>query len=198
MARDPIIGMRQGPTAFVRGVGTGMQGLVKGVIGGSFNSLGNISGSMYAVVKASTGQEDKRNNAQSASGVLTGMKYGVKGFGSEVATGLAGIVKRPAEGAKKGGFRGFVKGVGKGIVGAISTPVTGTLRAGESVSQGISGTATAFSNVGKSLIELLDPKNVRVRESRRVDLKGRINPYIDELAIVNFYMLRIKGGMFAD
>lgn len=197
MARDPIVGMRQGPTAFVRGVGTGMQGLVKGVIGGSFNSLGNISGSMYAVIKSTTGQEDKRSS-QNATGVVSGVKQGVKGFGSEVASGLAGIVRRPAEGAKKGGFRGFVKGMGKGIVGAISTPVTGTLRAGESLSQGISGTATAFSNVGKSLIELLDPKNVRVRESRRVDLKGRISAYNDELAIVNFYLLRVRNGMFAD
>lgn len=197
MARDPIVGMSQGPTAFVKGVGTGMQGLVKGVIGGSFNSLGNITGSMYAVIKTTTGQEDNRS-AQKATGVVSGVKQGVKGFGSELFSGVSGIVKRPAEGAKKGGLKGFVKGVGKGIVGAVATPVTGTLRAGESVAQGISGTATSFSNVGKSVIQLLDPKTVRVRESRRVDLKGRISCYNEDLAIVNFYLLRIKKGMMAD
>ena len=35
MARDPLVGMQQGPQAFVLGIGTGMQGLVKGFIGGA-------------------------------------------------------------------------------------------------------------------------------------------------------------------
>lgn len=187
MARDPIVGMSQGPTAFVQGVGTGMQGLVKGVIGGSFNSLGNITGSMYAVIKTTTGQEDQRSDKK-ATGIVSGVKHGVKGFGSELFSGVSGIVTKPAQGAKQGGFKGLVKGFGKGIVGAVATPVTGTLRAGESLSQGISGTATSFSNVGKSAIELLDPRQVRVRESRRVDLKGRISCFDEDLAIVNFYM----------
>lgn len=152
---------------------------------------------MYAVVKATTGQEDKRS-AQKATGVVSGVKQGVKGFGSELFSGVSGIVARPAEGAKKGGLRGFVKGVGKGIVGVVATPVTGTLRAGESLSQGISGTATSFANVGKSVVQLLDPKTARVRESRRVDLKGRISCYDENVAIVNFYLQRIKKGILAD
>lgn len=36
MARDPMIGMKQGPKGFVTGIGSGMQGMVKGVVGGGF------------------------------------------------------------------------------------------------------------------------------------------------------------------
>lgn len=36
MARDPIVGLKEGPGGFVQGIGTGVQGLVKGVVGGAF------------------------------------------------------------------------------------------------------------------------------------------------------------------
>jgi len=51
LARDPLQGMLQGPRGFVAGVGTGMQGVVRGVVGGGFESLSHISGSLYSVVK---------------------------------------------------------------------------------------------------------------------------------------------------
>jgi len=133
MARDPLVGMTQGPTSFVKGVGTGMQGLVKGVIGGSFNSIGNFSGSMYSVIKTSTGQADTRST-QKVTGIVSGVSQGVKGIGSEVASGVSGIFTKPAEGFKRGGFGGLIKGFGKGVVGVVATPVTGVLRAGESIS----------------------------------------------------------------
>ena len=36
MARDPLVGIKKGPKAFVSGIGTGMQEFIKGVVGGSF------------------------------------------------------------------------------------------------------------------------------------------------------------------
>ena len=60
LARDPIHGMQQGPEEFLQGIGTGMQGVVRGVIGGGFYSLSAITGSLYAVVKSTTGSEDLR------------------------------------------------------------------------------------------------------------------------------------------
>lgn len=60
MARDPLQGMKQGPSGFVYGVGSGMQGVVKGVVGGGFESLSKTTGSLYTVVKQSTGNEDNR------------------------------------------------------------------------------------------------------------------------------------------
>lgn len=61
MARDPLVGMMQGPSGFIGGIGSGMQGLVKGVVGGSFSSLGNASGALYSVVQTSTGGVDTRS-----------------------------------------------------------------------------------------------------------------------------------------
>jgi hypothetical protein len=51
LARDPIEGIQQGPEAFLTGLRTGVQGIIKGVIGGGFESLSLISGSLYDVVK---------------------------------------------------------------------------------------------------------------------------------------------------
>jgi hypothetical protein len=60
LARDPLEGMLQGPSGFVKGVGTGIQGAVGGVIGGGFDSVSHLSGSLYSVVKQTTGNEDHR------------------------------------------------------------------------------------------------------------------------------------------
>lgn len=55
LARDPLHGILQGPRGFAAGVGTGVQGVVRGVVGGGFESLSHISGSLYSVVKQSAG-----------------------------------------------------------------------------------------------------------------------------------------------
>jgi len=39
---------------------------------------------------------------------------------------------------------------------------------------------------------------VRVRESRRIDLKGRIGSYDENMAIVNFYLQRLRRGELAN
>ena len=62
LARDPIEGMHQGPEEFLQGIGTGMQGVVRGVIGGTFHSVSTITGSLYAVMKSTTGDEDLRKD----------------------------------------------------------------------------------------------------------------------------------------
>lgn len=62
MARDPVVGMQQGPRGFAGGVGKGVQGLVKGVFGGGFSSLSNVAGSLYTVAESATGGEDTRGS----------------------------------------------------------------------------------------------------------------------------------------
>lgn len=47
--------------------------------------------------------------------------------------------------------------------------------------------------MGKKNIELLDSKSVRVRESRRIDLKGRISVYDENLAVVNYYINKLEA-----
>ena len=112
-------------------------------------------------------------------------------MGTEVKKGVGGIFSKPFQGAKQSGLRGFTAGIGKGLLGAVATPIAGVLRAGESVSQGISGSANNLSNIGKSAIALLDPRSVRARPSRRIDPIGKIRIYDGKLAIINAHLARI-------
>lgn len=88
LARDPLVGMQQGPEEFIQGIGTGVQGVVKGVVGGSFQSISQMAGTLYLVIKQSTGGKDLRG-VQSDS-IIYGIYSGVKGFGEEIGYGLAG------------------------------------------------------------------------------------------------------------
>lgn len=56
-----------------------------------------------------------------------------------------------------------MQGCGEGFAGMICGPGTGALRATESISQGLAGSANDFSNLGKTKIERLDTKQIRVR-----------------------------------
>lgn len=95
LARDPLAGIIQGPSGFVKGVGSGIQGAVGGVIGGGFDSLGNITGSLYSVMKQTTGSEDTRDETIKAETMKQGLSQGVKGLGSEIGKGIGGIFKNP-------------------------------------------------------------------------------------------------------
>jgi hypothetical protein len=140
------------------------------------------------VSKQTLGNEDLRDENSKAENVGQGLKQGVTGFGTEIFKGIGGVFTKPVEGAKKGGVAGFAKGIGKGVAGAVSSPFTGLFRATESVSQGISGTATNIQNLGKSQLELLDPRQVRTRPARRIDHKGQISKYNLDVAIINAYL----------
>jgi len=196
LRREPAEGMRQGPGGFVRGAGKGLAGMVKGVVGGTFDSVGSLTGSLYAVIKDSAWMEDTRDDH--ADNIAMGLVYGVKGIGVELYHGVGGVFTKPYQGGKRGGFKGFSKGLGQGLVGLVATPVTATLRAGESISQGISGSATALANLGKTKMELMSPKKVRIRPPRRIDVRNQIKIYDEDMAIVNYLMRKINKGFFAD
>ena len=78
------------------------------------------------------------------------------------------------------------------------TPVTAALRPLQSVSQGISGTANQIGNLGKTKMELMDVKKVRTRPSRRIDLRGQIKVYDEDMAIVNHLLVTVNDGFFSD
>lgn len=110
--------------------------------------------------------------------------------------GVSGLFSKPFEGAKERGARGFVKGVGQGVAGAVAVPVVGVLRAGESVAQGISGTANNIGNLGKTKFELINCMKVRIRPNRRIDIRGQIKIYDEDMAIINRYLMTINDGRF--
>ena len=154
LKREPAAGMREGVGGFLKGMGKGMAGVVKGVIGGTFESVGSMTGSLYSVLKESTWGEDTRDDHADNLGM--GVVYGVKGLGVELYKGIGGVFTKPYKGAQREGFKGFSKGLGKGVLGLVVTPVTATLRVGQSISQGIAGSANALGNLGKTRMELMD------------------------------------------
>ena len=62
LAREPYLGMQHGPQGVILGLSTGVQGVVKGVIGGGFHSISAMTGTMYSVIKQTSGGEDTRSD----------------------------------------------------------------------------------------------------------------------------------------
>ena len=60
------------------------------------------------------------------------------------------------------------------------------------MSQGISGTANDIGNIGKTRLEKLDVKLFRNRPPRRIDLRGQIRVYNEDMAIINRLLTKIK------
>lgn len=77
----------------MQGITTGVQGVVRGVIGGGFESISTMTGSMYRVIKQTSGGEDTREDQ--ASNLLEGIYYGLKGIGLEVYSGAKGLIIKP-------------------------------------------------------------------------------------------------------
>jgi hypothetical protein len=50
LARDPLVGMAQGPGEFAKGLKKGVQAGVKGIIAGGAESAGQASGAMYSAI----------------------------------------------------------------------------------------------------------------------------------------------------
>ncbi len=100
-----------------------MRGLLTNVVGGGFNSVSKITGTLLNATKnlSSIGTEEEIviKEEEKPKGFFGGAISGFKkGFG-ELTSGVAGIVTKPIEQTKKGGIGGFFKGVGSGLVGAV-------------------------------------------------------------------------------
>ncbi|WKX92088.1 hypothetical protein Q1695_010264 [Nippostrongylus brasiliensis] len=129
---QPFQGLIQGPEEFASGVAIGVQSMFGHAVGGAAGAVGRITGTVGKGVAALTfdqeyqrkRQEDLNRRPQSFG---EGMARGVKGLGAGFIDGVAGIVKKPIEGAKQGGGVGFVKGVGKGLIGVVTRPVSGVV-----------------------------------------------------------------------
>ena len=142
---EPAKGLIGGPKAFAKGLGKGINSLLTGVIGGSFESISKISGTLYHAVKTATGDEISQYNPENESigrNLLEGLKEG----GLDIYHGLTGIISKPIIGGKTGGAKGFFKGVLSGASGLITTPVKLVLKVGHVISTSIASTAYLISN----------------------------------------------------
>ena len=46
-------------------------------------------------------------------------------------------------------------------------------------------------------MELMDVKQVRIRPSRRIDVRNQIKVYNEDMAIVNHFIMKANEGLFA-
>ncbi|KAG1472355.1 hypothetical protein G6F56_001588 [Rhizopus delemar] len=105
------------------GIAKGVGGFMKKGIFGVTDSMSKFTGSIGKGLSAATMdkkfQEKRRTNMtrNKPTHAIYGVTHGVSYLGTSIASGVAGLVKRPVEGAEENGVVGFVEGVGRGIVG---------------------------------------------------------------------------------
>eukprot|EP00344_Euplotes_crassus_P011103 CAMPEP_0197018198 /NCGR_PEP_ID=MMETSP1380-20130617/79966_1 /TAXON_ID=5936 /ORGANISM="Euplotes crassus, Strain CT5" /LENGTH=753 /DNA_ID=CAMNT_0042445389 /DNA_START=109 /DNA_END=2369 /DNA_ORIENTATION=- len=185
---EPRQGLIKGPKEFVGGVGKGVTSLVTGVVSASFDSVSKISGSLYNVAKSVTGQEAMLQ--KKSENALEGVADGVTGAGKEILGGVTGVFTKPFQGAKKDGAIGFVKGAGKGVLGLVVSPFTAILRAGHSVTQGVTNTAIRIKK-GKL------PQYGRFRHPRYINTRNILEPYDEDFAEVNQILIKVDNGKYS-
>ena len=71
------------------------------------------------------------------TGVIDGLKKGVRGFGNSVWSGISGIVSLPMQGMKTEGVKGFGIGLGMGVLGTVVKPVSGVVDLVSKTTEGI-------------------------------------------------------------
>ncbi|KAI9491569.1 hypothetical protein BDB00DRAFT_766791 [Zychaea mexicana] len=150
------------------GIARGVGGLAKKVLFGVSDSMSRITGSIGKGLSAATLDkkfQDRRrinlarNKPQHA---FYGVSQGVGYFGLSIASGVAGLYKRPLEGAESGGVVGFAGGVGRGLVGVVTKPFVGFFDMASNVTAGVRETTTIF-----------DPNDItRERLPRYVGIDG--------------------------
>ena len=139
---EPRKGLLKGPEEFGLGITRGARALVSNVVGGGFNSVSKITGTLLNATKnlssMGTDEEIVIKEEEKPKGLLSGTLSGFrKGLG-ELTHGVAGIVTKPIQQSQKGGVGGFFKGLGSGLVGAVLAPVNTVLTLGNEVTSGIS------------------------------------------------------------
>ena len=159
---EPRKGLLKGPEEFGIGLTRGARALVSNVVGGGFNSVSKITGTLLNASKnlSSMGTEEEMvvKEEEKPKGLFKGALSGFKkGFG-ELTHGVAGLVTKPIEQTQKGGVGGFFKGLGSGLMGAVLAPVNTVLTVGNEVTSGISN--SEFISNKKSLRRFRIPRTL--------------------------------------
>ncbi|KAI7863890.1 hypothetical protein BDF14DRAFT_1998124 [Spinellus fusiger] len=107
------------------GIARGVGGFMKKSVFGVSDSMSRFTGSLGKGLSAATMdkkfQDRRRINLtrNKPRHAMYGVTQGVAYFGTSIASGVAGLVKRPMEGAETGGVTGFMGGLGRGLVGYV-------------------------------------------------------------------------------
>ena len=176
---EPRKGFKMGPKEFGIGVAKGFGSLIYGIVGGVFNSVQRISGTLYAATQSLTGYDRESisiEHENEPTNIISGFAEGFKGFGREIGKGFYGFCYEPCQKSKTGGTSELCKGLGIGFLKLVISPFAGLLKFITCVFAGFKN--TCYLLTGKKKI-----KTSRFRHPR-VIVEGdkRLNPYEDNKA----------------
>lgn len=125
----------KGSADFIASIGRGSSSLLTNTVGGLVGSLGEIPRAVAQGLETAVGDREylaerdsiRGGRARVASSPAQGLFTGALSFGHGIASGAAGLIKDPLQGAAEEGPTGFIKGLGKGFIGSVLKPITGAL-----------------------------------------------------------------------
>ena len=164
---EPAKGLLKGPKAFINGMGKGVRSLVSNVIAGSFESVANITGSLYKIISY--------ENAALKKSIYDDLGL------MDIASGVSGIVVKPYQGFKKHGAKGLIKGIGSGIVGIVVSPVAAVLHFSSTVSSKVAE--------GAGMLRINPNLTGRVRFPRNYSVPRKLETYDNDLAKLRYFVL---------
>ena len=183
---EPRKGLLKGPSQFGKGLARGFAGLLNGIIGGAFDSVSKISGTLYNFMQNLTGENkdliiDEDNEP---SNILTGASKGFIDGMKELYNGFTGFVINPIERASSN-FDAvkLVKDLGKGLFRFAVSPVNFVLRIGNSISVGTKNTFNYFYN--KNI------KNKRFRFPRYIKPNSLLTVYEPDLSAAKEFLYKL-------
>ena len=176
---EPRKGFKIGPKEFGIGVAKGVGNVFYGVIGGIFDVIQRISGTLYAATQSLTGHDRESMSIEDEnepSNILSGFAEGFAGFGKEIGKGFYGFCYEPCQKSKTGGTAGLCKGLGTGLLKLVISPFAGLLKLITCIFAGFKN--TCYYLTGKKKI-----KTSRFRHPR-VIVEGdkKLMPYEDNKA----------------
>jgi len=123
-------GAARGPEELVEGVSIGSKSLCSNLVDGASGAASRIVGTLGKGVAILTLDEDYQRKRQETlnqkpDNVCEGLARGAKGILTNTYSGVAGVVLKPIEGARKDGVGGLAKGVGIGLIGMVTRPISG-------------------------------------------------------------------------
>ena len=125
---EPRKGFRLGPKEFGLGVAKGVGSLIYGIVGGIFDFIQRIAGTLYAATQSLTGHDRESMSIEDEnepSNIISGFYEGFVGFGKEIGKGIYSCCREPCQ---KTGTVGTCKGVCSGILKLVISPFAGILK----------------------------------------------------------------------
>lgn len=201
LVREPVQGLIEGiddqaPEAFAIGLRRGASSLVRHTVGGTANSLSQITGNFSRAAshlamdgdyrRRQARKDNRRGNADSTrskdAALFEGLADGFDSAVGGVVDGVTGLVQAPIRGAERGGAAGAIRGVGQGVLGLVVKPVIGVADAATDVLRGIRDTTDADAAAARAMERTPSAASLAAMSPGVVDRTERAMPHRKDAA----------------